>query len=381
MLAGAATLRPRAMKVEMVLRAHVAGAGAALAIAGLGCSSDPPAATTPDGGAVADSAPPAPPYSVKVLDRARITSASGDPSFQHARGDVVLREGKNERVMLVVDLDTTCFPFSRWSDDPPPAGQNWPASCDAFDRNFELSLVDPATPSAPAIELVHAITPFGGPLHVEQDVTDVFAVASGKRSLDVVIPTYSDAEGKVSGSAGGWFVSARLDVTPGAPPRDVAAVIPLHHGIVTEGGVAKTFPFTLPEGTTSARIEYLATGHGGGTDRACIGPADEFCERTHALTLDGAKLADLALWRDDCDALCTVVPGGPGGRTYCKENPCGAQQSVRAPRANWCPGSVTPPKTFDLPSATPGGHTFGFTIDTVAKGGSWRGSAKVFAYR
>lgn len=347
----------------------------------IGCSSDPTPANAPDAGGPVDAAPPPPPYSVTVLDRARITSASGDPSFQRTRGDVTLREGTNARVMLVVDLDTSCFPFAKWNDEPPPAGQNWPASCDAFDRNFELSLIDPAAPAAPAIELVHAITPFGGPLHIEEDVTDVFAVVNGKRTLDVVIPTYSDAEGKVSGSAGGWFVSAKLDVTPGERPRNVAAVIPLHHGVVTEGGVAKTFPFTLPEGTTSARIDYFATGHGGGTDRACIGPADEFCERTHALTLDGAKLADLALWRDDCDKLCTVVPGGPGGRSYCKENPCGSPQSVRAPRANWCPGSLTPAKTFDLPSPTPGSHTFGFTIDTIAKGGSWRGSAKVFAYR
>lgn len=354
----------------------------AIAASAFACSTDPPAATPNDGGTPAvDAAPPAPPYSVTALDRARITSISSDPNFQKVRGDITLQPGTNARVMLVVDLDTTCFPFAKWADDPPPAGQNWPPSCDAFDRNFEISLIDPAAPSAPAIELVHAITPFGGPLHIEEDVTDIFAVAPGKRAIAIEIPTYSDSEGQVSGSKGGWFVSARLDVTPGDKPRDVAAVIPLHYGSVTEGGVAKTFAFTLPEGTTSARIDYVATGHGGGTDRACLGPADEFCERIHTLTLDGAKLAEIDMWRDDCDKLCTTTPGGPGGRSYCKENPCGAAQSVRAPRANWCPGSVSPMKSYDLASATPGAHTFAFTIDAIASGGSWRGSARVVAYR
>ncbi|MBS2018185.1 MAG: hypothetical protein JST00_35265 [Deltaproteobacteria bacterium] len=372
--------RPR-VSTCIVLTATVAAAWVFSA-----CGSSARETGPADAGADAEASEPAPPppYSVVALDRARISSREGEPNFQKARGSVTLQPGPYARVVLIVDLDTTCFPFARWKDDPPPAGHNWPASCDAFDRNFDVYVIDPAAPSAPALELVHAITPFGGPLHIETDVTDVFAALKGARTIEVEIPTYSDAAGKVSGAAGGWFVSARLDVTPGPAPRDVVAVIPVMRGVVTEGGVAKTFPFALPPGATSARLEWVATGHGGGSDRACIGPADEFCERTHTLTFDGAKLAEQALWRDDCDKLCTTTanqPGAAGPRTYCAENPCGAPQSVRAPRANWCPGSVTPMKSFDLPVATEGPHTFGLTVDTIAAGGSWRTSAKVFAYR
>lgn len=63
------------------------------------------------------------------------------------------------------------------------------------------------------------------------------------------------------------------------------------------------------------------------------------------------------------------------------ENPCGAIESVRAPRANWCPGDVTPPFTF-APDAwnTPGEHRFGFNVFGVKPGGSWRTSAVVFAF-
>jgi hypothetical protein len=320
--------------------------------------------------------------SVTLLEDARITSASGDRSFQRVTADVAVT-GPFTSVNLVVDLSSTCFPFTKWQSEPPPAGQNWPASCDAFDRNFEITLLDPASPTTPAIELVHAITPFGGPLHVEEDVTDVFNALSGPRTLEVVIPTWSDASGKVSGSAGGWNVSARLEVVHGPAPRDVIAVIPLHHGSLTTPDANKTFPFTLPPGTTKARIEYTATGHGGGAaDDACIGPAEEFCRRKHVLSLDGAVLETLDPWRTDCKTLCTLVDGGPFGNKYCKENPCGAIGSVRAPRANWCPGSVTPAKSFEPPTLTsPGPHTLGLAIDKIADQGSWLVSAKVFAYR
>jgi hypothetical protein len=67
----------------------------------------------------------------------------------------------------------------------------------------------------------------------------------------------------------------------------------------------------------------------------------------HTLTADGtAFVAAKKMWRTDCKNLCTLTKGGPFG-DYCKENPCGAPESVRAPRANWCPGSETAPLTAE----------------------------------
>ena len=43
--------------------------------------------------------------------------------------------GAYAQATLIVDLASTCFPFE--SAAAPPAGQNWPADCDAFDRNFD----------------------------------------------------------------------------------------------------------------------------------------------------------------------------------------------------------------------------------------------------
>ena len=55
------------------------------------------------------------------------------------------------------------------------------------------------------------------------------------------------------------------------------------------------------------------------------------------------------------------------------ENPCGNVDSVRAPRANWCPGAVTEPMIWtDEALEAPGPHEVQPTIDLLLPGGSWR---------
>jgi hypothetical protein len=358
-----------------------------LALSATACArtnTDSGASTGDDGGPPADVASePAAPYTQTLLDHVHIGSDSSKPDFQKATALVSLTGAPFAKVHLVVDLESPCFPWSNWTTDPPPAGQGWPADCDAFDRNLEMSLVDPSAPKgAPGLELVRAITPFGGPEHVEQDVTDVFNAIQGARTFQIVIPTWSDAAGKVSGSSGGWFVSAHLDVTPGTPPANVLAVIPLFYDSVTAGQTIADVPFTVPDGTTSSRLEYRVTGHGGASDPSsnCFGPAEEFCRRTHHLFLDDQPIQQTIPWRNDCDKLCTMTDGGPFGQ-YCAQNPCGLPQSVQASRANWCPGSETPAFQW-TPSAlsTPGAHTFKFAIDGIYQGGQWRVSAVAYAY-
>lgn len=331
------------------------------------------------------SEPPAPepslpsePATLVILDNARIGSKPQQPSYQRVTGVVALPDQAVGKAKLVVDLETSCFPFAKWQTEPPPPGENWPASCDAFDRVFEISMLDPA------IEVVHAATPFGGPLHIEQDVSDIVNALKGStRTFEAYISTYSDASGKVSGSNGGWNVSMRLELDSSSPPSNVIAVVPIFRGAITEGATDHAFPFLLPPGTKSARIEYVTSGHGLGTvsDAACIGGAEEFCKRTHSITIDDGPSAPKSAWRDDCDELCTMTAGGPGGRSYCAENPCGAPQSVRAPRANWCPGSVTKPWVFEQPLG-PGAHTLTVRVDEIAAPkGAFRVAAHAIAYQ
>src|SRR5579859_7452328 len=160
------------------------------------------------------------PYTLQAFDAVRIHSHSDEPDFQKATAMVDFHDGPFVSATLIVDLTSTCYPFQNWT--PVPMGQNWPADCDAFDRNFEFALDD-------KLELMRAITPFGGPEHQEIDITDVANGLGGMHTLSVTIPTYSDAAGMVSGSDGGWNVSAQLVMTPGAAPRKVVAVVPLFY--------------------------------------------------------------------------------------------------------------------------------------------------------
>ena len=214
-------------------------------------------------------------------------------------------------------------------------------------------------------------------MHLEIDITDIANGRPGSHKLRTHITTWSDGSGQVTGSAGGWNVTARIDLEPGPAPRNVIAVIPLFNGRNGPDAI-DPISFTAPEGTVSSKVEYRVTGHGGQSDPRCIGPADEFCKRNHRILVDGEQIGPpIEPWRDDCATLCTIT--NINGRDYCAENPCGAIQSVQAPRANWCPGDVTPPIVFEeAPLSTPGEHSFGWTIQDVL--GSWRVSALYLAY-
>jgi hypothetical protein len=317
---------------------------------------------------------PAAPYAITVFDRAWLSSVDAS---QSADADIDLVDGPFSSVTLVVELESPCFPFSKWEDEPPPAGQNWPASCDAFDRIASVT----ADPDGEAFELMRTITPFGGPLGVEVDLTDWANARPGQHALRGFVSTWADAAGQVSGSAGGWFFSARIEATPGTPPRNVLAAVPVFHGDVTAEASTHSIPLEFPEGTTAARIDYLVSGHGGGpVGSDCIGPADEFCRRQHTLRFDGVELGTIVPWRDDCVDLCSVV-AGRWQWDYCAENPCGAIASVQAPRANWCPGSAVAPMSIDLASlAIPGVHAFELAIAGIGEGGVWPTMVTAYAY-
>jgi Peptide-N-glycosidase F, C terminal len=334
---------------------------------------------------------PPPPIILDVLVGARIGSdnSTGWPMTGRATGDLDWQQGPFANVKLVVDLDTTCYPFEKWTANPPPAGQNYPADCDAFDRNFSAFIDDgPGASQAAPFEVMHAITPFGGPEHLEIDLTDLANALPGKHRLRVELTSYSDTAGQSTGSNNGWTVSAHVEVTLGDAPRRVLAAIPLYAGHVEMGDAPPLVSFDAPAGTVSGRLEYRTSGHGqGAMETDCIGPAEEFCNRHHSVVIDGAQAEDVNPYRIDCASLCTIQhhpPFGPfrTGLDYCLQNPLGLPASVRASRANWCPGSMTPPYSWsDIPAlAVPGPHTFSFQVSRIGAGGLWMVSAIYYAY-
>jgi hypothetical protein len=341
------------------------------------------------GGAEPGEPNPPEPRVIPVFDGIHISSREEAEHFQHALTSIDLGTDPLARATLSVSLESPCFPFDGWTAETIPEGHNFPRLCDGFDRTFLVSLDDPSDRSTdpPGIELVRAITPFGGPLRFDVDITDVANARPGVHDLHVDIQTWPDPDGLVSGAEGEWIVKGRVVLEPGTPPRSVLAVIPLVFGSQTQPELGP-LPLTVPEGTTSARLEYRTTGHGGAMvpdDPNCIGPAEEFCERRHSISLDGSSIAELSPWRSDCATLCTLSSYESASISvaqYCAENPTGLPASVRAPRANWCPGSLTPPYVFENEElALPGEHELGIALDGLAEGGLWVQSLVLFAYQ
>ena len=360
----------------------------AIVIAAVACQSKPLSAGVDVGPVGGDEAGngggPASPTQIQVLDQVHVSSDATAEHFQRASAAVDFGNQPVESATLRVTLESPCFPFAKWGAPGVPHGQNWPALCDAFDRTISVALDEPdvGTGGAPGIELLRAITPFGGPLEVEADVTDVVNGLPGLHQLGIHIDTFSDAAGLVSGSKGEWIASVALSLTPGTAPRQVLSVVPLVLGAQTAVD-AEPVQFQVPDGIGSAHLEYRVTGHGAVLDPSCRGPAEEFCRRTHELQLDAEPLATLSPWRDDCATLCTMASNesGYGPSTYCAENPCGDPASVRAPRANWCPGSMTAPFVIESPALSVAGpHELTRSIQGLADGGKWQVSATYFGF-
>jgi len=343
----------------------------------LGCTSEPLSepAPTPAAGAAS---------TIGVLERVRVSSDDSAENVRRAGADVDFGAEPVARATLKVELESPCFPFDAWQDQDVPAGHAWPALCDAFDRALSVSLDDPADAEAgpPGLELLRAVTPFGGPLTMESDITDVVNGLPGPHRLTIAIDTWGDPEGQVTGARGEWIVTITVELEPGPAPRRVLGVQPLFFGSQLEPALP-ALGFRTPEGATTGRLEYRATGHGSVFDIGCRNPAEEFCPRTHSLALDGQPLDEFVAFRDDCTELCTLQRFESAERSfdYCAENPCGAIESVRAPRANWCPGSVTPPRVVESAEfGAPGAHQIETVIDELIEGGSWRVSLSYFAF-
>jgi hypothetical protein len=165
----------------------------------------------------------------------------------------------------------------------------------------------------------------------------------------------------------------------------VLAAIALVAARVSAGDPSAQATWDVPVGAAGGRLEYRTSGHGQGARAPrCQGPAEEFCDRHHRILIDGVPAEDIEPYRFDCQTLCTPAHQGPadGGLDYCRENPCGDTASVVAARANWCPGSMTPPFAWqDIPAlSVPGPHAASFEIAGIASGGFWLLSATYYAY-
>jgi len=210
--------------------------------------------------------------------------------------------------------------------------------CDPWDRAATIGLVD----GAQTIEIGRYMTPYGVGGSWDIDVTDLRPLFSGTRKVRGFIDTWI-------GAPGGWVLSATLEFVGGIPTDVPVAVTPLAWSDFDVGDPAKPIAASLPPqsvalapGASHGAVRVTVTGHGQGNSENCA----EFCAKSHALIVDGTKLPQHEVWRDDC-----------------AQNPIDNQGGNWKPsRANWCPGADVKPWRIDLGArATP--FTVGYAID------------------
>jgi hypothetical protein len=297
--------------------------------------------------------------------------AGANTVFQTMTNTVTIPAGCYASASVQFAIKTGCV-------GPAPAGQNWPAKCDPFDRLARVTLADSG--HTPLI-LLDAVTPFGANATWTADVTDYVPALVGTHSIAAFVSSYATADGQASGTDAGFDVDVSLTLTPGVPPRDVVAVVPIWRQTIDPKTAPLTSMLTAPPGAAHARLDFFTTGHGA---QGSLQECDEFCMKLNTVTVDGTKVYAKAPWKD-CSNDCTQVPRSGtfscGGQTFnytCKENPTSCPSSPVAPRANWCPAQQVPP--FALPlddSIATGTHTVGLSV-TGVEGNFEVGLAAVF---
>ena len=256
----------------------------------------------------------------------------------------------------------------------PPAGQNWSAACDPYDRLAQVWINDLGkTP----LFVLDAVTSFGGTTHWEQDVTDYLSAIEGDHTWHIEVGTYADPNGKATGTASSHDVDVNITLIPGIPPRKVLSALPLFRTGISDPKPL-TATFAAPANATHGRLDYYMSGHGGNPDPKLGGaPCDEFCQRENDLKVDGKSVyADSPT--SDCSDNCTQVPikgmiscGNQSFGYICKQNPTSCPSSAVAPRSNWCPSQIIAPIAINLPASaiTAGMHTIELQIPDVH--GTW----------
>ncbi len=228
-----------------------------------------------------------------------------------------------------------------------------PTHCDPLARVATVRL---GVEGGGELELLRAVTPFGGGAEWTEDVTDLAPLFTWSHPVSVTLDT----------AEGAWEVDLSIVFEPGPPPREVRQVVPLFDQVDyrTASDIAALL-VRMPVGVTSAAVRYRFTGHST-TGTGC----DETCERTASISIDGTPRLELSPWRTDCASFVAA-------------SPLGDPAVVSLARAGWCPGDLVRTGVSDVsPWLTGLDLVFDMEIPEVdPTTGTWRVSAALVLYR
>jgi GLPGLI family protein len=244
-------------------------------------------------------------------------------------------------------------------------------------KNYEGMVRTPEY--SPAVELIRFFTSFGVKAYNErvkipgmewqdssvfkQEISDLRSHLEGEVYVGAFIGNYDK---------GGHKVSLNLKYYPGdyewkTEVKTKQLSIPLFNtcNIMEMGG--QTYgtlfgtdtlcvEFTLPDSVENLRLKYISTGHGG------WGGGDEFNPKPNTIIINDTIQFTYTPWRTDCGTFRNHNPASG--------NFWNGMSSSDYSRSGWCPGTLTTPEFFYLPSLPAGKHTVKVAIPMGVPQGS-----------
>ena len=244
-----------------------------------------------------------------------------------------------------------------------------PQYCHQWDYDVHSILM---TPPGDTVEISRFITPYatsgvprfpvGWTYRYIFDVTDYYPLMKSDAILRVFYSGYSF----------GFTADVKFAMIEGTPERDVAGVDKIWRASYQYGNAANPIDNRVteqlknaPNGTQSAELKVLITGHGSDPNQCC-----EFASHNYTVKVNNAPTDTKAIWRNDCGSNQLYPQGG----TWIFN------------RANWCPGAIVDANTHNLTGISgPGGYSVDLDFDayTNTSGsnyGSYNLAANVIYY-
>ena len=197
-----------------------------------------------------------------------------------------------------------------------------------------LKTTDPATGKPANYEIARLITPYGRFFGTKwfftfkADISEFATLLRNRATIEYVHSGYE------SNTTCGWKITVTFEFVSGPPAANILAVIPMWNGSFPYGDstndiekylIAKKVTATEKTGLMHLRI--IQTGHGMDDQDNCA----EFCSKWREIYFDGNLAERRDIWKK-----CGTNPVYPQAGTWVYD------------RANWCPGCMVKPETFDF---------------------------------
>ncbi|MGB0977744.1 MAG: peptide-N-glycosidase F-related protein [Croceimicrobium sp.] len=221
------------------------------------------------------------------------------------------------------------------------------ASIDTISLNpLQIDTTWNITPVKEAIELCKVITPYGGSLPQNWQRDFYFDVSNYapllKDSIEINV--------RYQGWSSGFSASLDFHMIEGKPVRDVYKIENLYRGGFTYRTTAQFETNHMPSraldlhpSATHFDLKMAPSGHGFVNALNCA----EFCERDYYVFVDGQKVAEQNMWRDDCG----LNDLWPQAGTWLYD------------RANWCPGDRVNEYHHDLSAYLPNADSINIDVE------------------